>query len=376
MATFWNYPTRIRFGAGEAWAAGDEAVALGASRVLIVTDGGVASTGLLEPIATALREAKLAVSIFSGISPNPVEPDIALGVEAFRAADANLLVAVGGGSPIDGAKLIATRLATKRPFEELDDAIGGDRHIPRSVTPIIALPTTAGTGSEVGRSGVITLASSGRKTVIFSPALLPKVAILDPELCVGLPAQSTAATGFDALTHCLEALVARGDHPMADGIALEGLRLIQRSLRKAVAEPKNLDARGDMLKAAMMGAVAFQKGLGACHSMAHPLSSELGLHHGLANALCLPAVVRFNRPAVTELFARVAEVLGAPGEDLADVLVRFRAEIGLPARLQEQGVTAQHLPQLARLAMLDACHLQNPIACDESVFLRLFKEAL
>jgi 4-hydroxybutyrate dehydrogenase len=374
MAAVWNYPTRIRFGAGEAAQTGNEVRALGATRVLVVSDAGVERVGLLAPIVDALRSASLEVAVFTGVSPNPVESDVAAGVASFREHRADAIVAVGGGSPIDAAKLIAVRVATPRPFEELDDAIGGDRHIPRDLVPIVALPTTAGTGSEVGRSGVVTLSSTGRKTVIFSPSLLPRVAILDPELTRGLPAGVTAATGFDALTHCIEAFVSKGDHPLADGIALMGIELVHKSLRRAVEAPHDLVARGDMLKAAMMGAVAFQKGLGACHSMAHPLSSEHAMHHGLANALCLPVVVQFNDEVVMEKQRRIATVLGG-GRPLHELLAMLRRDLGLPTSLQAAHVPRSNLEHLAELAYLDACHQSNPQPVDQATFKRLFEQA-
>lgn len=375
MAAIWNYPTRIRFGAGEAKQTGDEVRALGGTRVLVVSDAGVERAGLLQPVVDSLRAAALDVSVFTGVSPNPVEKDVAAGAQSFQSHGADALVAVGGGSPIDAAKLIAVRLATPRPFEELDDAIGGDRHIPRELVPIVALPTTAGTGSEVGRSGVVTLASTGRKTVIFSPSLLPRVAILDPELTKGLPPGVTAATGFDALTHCIEAFVATGDHPMADGIALMGIELVHKSLRVAVERPTDLQARGDMMKAAMMGAVAFQKGLGACHSMAHPLSSEHGMHHGLANALCLTAVVQFNDAVVADKHRRIASSMGGGGRTLQEVLTMLRRDLGLPASLQAAQIQRTDLEKLAALAVLDACHQSNPQPVDEVTFRRLFEAA-
>jgi alcohol dehydrogenase class IV len=375
MTAIWNYPTRIRFGVGEVHRLGEELRSLGVARALVVSDRGVEAVGLLGPIHESLAKSGVSTSTFVGVSPNPVEADVQGGIEALRAQQADVLVAVGGGSPMDVAKLLAVRAATERPFEELDDAIGGDRHIPTALLPIVAIPTTAGTGSEVGRSGVVTLASTGRKTVIFSPALLPRLAILDPELTVGLPASVTAATGFDALTHCLEAYVAKGDHPMADGIALMGIELVHRSLRRAVETPSDLEARGDMQKAAMMGAVAFQKGLGACHSMAHPLSSEHGTHHGLANALCLPVVVGFNDRAVGERHQRVAALLGAPARPLDEVLAELRRDLALPTSLGAAGIPRSNLGELARLAMLDACHLGNPVSCDVATFERLFEAA-
>ncbi len=373
----WNYPTRVLFGAGETRSLGDELEALGGSRPLVVSDPGVRSAGLLEPALSSLEKRGLPAAVFDEVDPNPTQLNVERGAEAYRAHGADCLVGIGGGSPLDVAKLIAVRVSVDNPFEELDDAVGGDRHIPKVLPPIAAIPTTAGTGSEVGRSGVLTLESTGRKTVIFAPSMLPKVAILDPELSRSMPAQVTAATGFDALTHCLEALVAKGDHPMADAIALGGIELVQRSLLKAMATPDDLDARGDMLKAAMMGATAFQKGLGACHSLAHPLSSECGLHHGLANALCLPAVVEFNLPQCRAAYDRVAQVLGGQNADeLADVLRRFRDALGLPSGLAQSGVAEQQLERLADLAIQDACHTLNPRVCTRDDLLRLYRHCL
>lgn len=240
---------------------------------------------------------------------------------------------------------------------------------------MLALPTTAGTGSEVGRSGVVTLEANRRKTVIFSPYLMPSAAILDPELTQSMPLRTTAATGFDALTHCLEAYVALGDHPMADAIALGGLRLVAEYLPRAVATPSDLDARGAMMKAAMMGAVAFQKGLGACHSLAHPLSNISGLHHGLANALCLPAVVEYNAPVVESRLADAARALGAEPSSraLSARLRELRGQIGLPKSLGEAGAKKEQLDALTDGAIEDACHRLNPRPCSRSDLLELYR---
>jgi alcohol dehydrogenase class IV len=264
------------------------------------------------------------------------------------------------------------------PFEKLDDAIGGGRHIPAGLPPVITLPTTAGTGSEVGRAAVVTVRSTGRKTVIFSSNLLAKCAILDPELTQSMPPRTTAATGFDALTHCVEAYLAKGDHPMADAIALAGIDRIKQYLLRAVHQGSDLDARGAMMKAAMMGAVAFQKGLGACHSLAHPLSSEHGLHHGLANALCLPAVLDFNEGAVFDRVLHVALLLGGdPETGSASAIVRLlRKEAGLPAGLAELGLRDEHLSTLADLAIQDACHRENPRDCTRDDLLALYRASL
>lgn len=375
QVTVWSFPTRILFGAGVAGQTGPEARRLGAQRALVVTDKGVVRSGLLERVAASLRAAGVEVAIFDDVLGNPIEKNVHDGVAAFREAKADLVVALGGGSPLDVGKLVRLGVHHDRPLVDYDDATGGDRFITANVPPMLAIPTTAGTGSEVGRSGVVTLDVNHRKTVIFSPYLLANAALLDPELTRSMPAFLTAATGFDALTHCLEAYVSKGDHPMADGIALEGLRLVAAHLERAVSHGEDLEARGGMMKAAMMGAVAFQKGLGACHSLAHPLSSECGLHHGLANALCLPAVVEFNVAAAASRLARVAAVLGAPEDAAAcaDALRALRARIGLTAGLQKAGVPHEKLDALADLALQDACHQSNPRASSRDDLRNLYE---
>jgi alcohol dehydrogenase class IV len=326
-------------------------------------------------VAASLRAAGVDVAVFDGVLGNPIEKNVHDGVAAYRDANADLVVALGGGSPLDVGKLVRLGVHHHRPLVEYDDASGGDRFITPNVPPMIAIPTTAGTGSEVGRSGVVTLDANHRKTVIFSPYLLANAALLDPEMTRSMPSFLTAATGFDALTHCLEAYVAKGDHPMADGIALEGIRLVAAHLERAVSHGDDLEARGAMMKAAMMGAVAFQKGLGACHSLAHPLSSECGLHHGLANALCLPPVIEFNVIAAGPRLARVAALLGAPEDAAAcaDAVRALRARVGLTAGLQKAGVLVDKLDALADLAIEDACHRSNPRSCLRDDLRRLYE---
>lgn len=377
MAAVWSFPTRIVFGTGEALCTGRECADLAVRRALIVTDPGVVAAGLLERIVASLDEAGILTATFTGVASNPTESDIEAGTRAYADHEADGVVAVGGGSPIDAGKLIALRAVVKRSFEELDDAQGGGRHITAPLPPVVALPTTAGTGSEVGRAAVVTVRSTGRKTVIFSPRMLPRVAVLDPELTRSMPPRTTAATGFDALTHCLEAYVSVGDHPMADAVALAGLGLIAQNLERAVSHGEDLDARGAMMKAAMMGAVAFQKGLGACHSLAHPLSSVCGLHHGLANALCLPAVVDFNESVAGERLVRVATLFGARAErgSSGEALRQLRRRIGLPASLGEAGVSKELLPRLADLAVDDACHRENPRPCSRGDLLSLYENS-
>jgi 4-hydroxybutyrate dehydrogenase len=377
-SVIWSYPTRIIFGAGSAAQTGREAKSFVQRRVLVVTDPGVLGAGLTRAVEASLAESGIESQTFSKLSSNPTEAEVEAGVEAYRSAGAEGIIAVGGGAAMDVAKLIVVRSKVDRPFEELDDNLGGDRFIPKDLPPVIAVPTTAGTGSEIGRAAVLTVASTGSKTVIFHPSMLPRVAILDPELTLSLPAGPTAATGFDALTHCLEAYLAKGDHPIADGIALAGLEIIARDLPRVVANGKDLEARGGMLKAAMMGAAAFQKGLGACHSLSHPLSAELGVHHGLANALCLPAVVDFNEQTVPERVRRVGALFGAGSGAGAcgQALRQLRSSLGMVSGLSNVGVTREQLPRLASLAVKDGCHGGNPRPCTEKDFLDLYIASL
>ncbi len=356
----WSFPTTIVFGVGSLSTLADHVKRVSGTRALVVCDRGVTKAGILAQVTKTLADGGVVSRAFDEVDPNPVEKNIEGGVLAYRDFRADIVVAVGGGSPLDAGKLIALKTTHDRPLADYDDAAGGDRFITENVPPVVTLPTTAGTGSEVGRSGVVTLAATGRKTVIFSPHLLAKAAILDPMLTRSLPPRVTAATGFDALTHCLEAYVATGDHPMADAIALGGLELCAQHLERAVTHGDDLDARGGMMKAAMMGAVAFQKGLGACHSLAHPLSSEKGIHHGLANALCLPQVVEFNTAAVPERLERVRAILDRGAASLAGALRDLRKRTGLPGGLRAEGVDGADVDGLADKAFEDACHRSNP----------------
>ncbi len=378
----WSFPTRVVLGEGAASQCGNEAHQLGANRVLLVSDRGVEAAGLLEPVRTSLASAGLQHESALDVSSNPLEAEVLDAARAFTDFKADLVLGVGGGSVLDVAKLVRLAATHPGPLAKYDDAIGGSAHIEGPLPPMIAIPTTAGTGSEVGRSGVVTLQATNRKTVIFSPLLLPEVAILDPAMTQTMPPAMTAATGMDALTHCVEAYSSIGDHPMADAIALGGVRLCHRSLKAATENGGDLEARGDMLKAAMMGAVAFQKGLGACHSLAHPLSTEFGMHHGLANAICLPAVLDFNRVAIPERIAEVARQLGVRGSDestlsfeCAGAIRALRKSIGLPANLHSQGIAEGDLPRLAALAFTDPCHRQNPRPCSEDDLLSLYKSS-
>jgi alcohol dehydrogenase class IV len=373
----WSFPTTIVFGVGAVTAVPDHAKRLvPKARALVVCDAGVVKAGIAGKVKSLLEAGGVPAEIFDKVDPNPVEKNISDGVDAYKAFGATIVVSAGGGSPLDAGKLIALKTTHERPLVDYDDATGGDRFIGPNVPPIITIPTTAGTGSEVGRSGVVTLAATARKTVIFSPHLLAKVAILDPELTVSMPARITAATGFDALTHCLEAYCSIGDHPMADAIALGGLELCAQFLARAFLDGKDLAARGAMMKAAMMGAVAFQKGLGACHSLAHPLSSEKGLHHGLANALCLPAVVELNESVIHDRLERVRATLDPKAKSAAEAVRAVRKRIGLPEGLFAEGITEADIPKLAAKAFEDACHRCNPRPVTEADLVKLYTASL
>lgn len=372
----WSFPTTIVFGNGAISAVGDHVRRASGKRALIVCDEGVVKARIAARVQKLLEEAGVPTMVFDRVDPNPVLANVTDGVAAFRSHDADIIVSVGGGSPLDVGKLIALKTTHERPLQEYDDAIGGDAHITSNIPPIINIPTTAGTGSEVGRSGVVTLEATGRKTVIFSPYLMAKAALLDPELTVSMPPRVTAATGFDALTHNIEAYLALGDHPMADGIALMGIELCAKHLARAVEVGTDLVARGAMMKAAMMGAVAFQKGLGVCHSLAHPLSSEKNMHHGLANALCLPTVIDFNNTVVPDRIERIRRVVDLTATSLSNALRALREKVNLPNGLSAEGVTKADIPRLADKAMEDACHRLNPRSCTREDMVKLYELSL
>jgi alcohol dehydrogenase class IV len=377
------WPTRIVLGAGALQRLPAHVERLGMRRPLVVTDAGVVRAGIAPRVYEVLERAGVRLVTFEGVEPNPTERDVEEGLLAYRRAGCDGLIALGGGSPLDAAKLVQLRTTHPAPLSRYDDAAGGDRHVREGLPPLIAIPTTAGTGSEVSRSGVVTLEDTGRKTVIFSPHLLPRVALCDPELTVGLPPGPTAATGMDALTHNLEAYLAAGFHPLADAVALDGIRRVARALPVAVREGHHLAARTDMMVAALEGAMAFQKGLGACHALAHALTPLCGVHHGLANALVLPAVMEFNRVAAPARLAQVALALGVPAEgDEATLahaaIARVRAlieEVGLPCRLRDAGVGEEALPRVAQKAFEDASHRANPRPCSEADLLALARAA-
>ncbi|MFO1458648.1 MAG: iron-containing alcohol dehydrogenase [Verrucomicrobiota bacterium] len=372
--TSFSFPTRTLFGAGALRDLPAHLSRLGISRPLVVTDGGLIKTDAFRLLSTALGADGLGKSwfLFSEVHPNPVEDDVRKPAALFREKSCDGVIAIGGGSALDAGK--AARLLVKRPGLDLTRFY--DETDWSGLAPFVAIPTTAGTGSEVGRSSVITLDATRRKAVLFHPELLARLVILDPELTVGLPPKLTAATGADALTHCIESFTCPVFHPMCDGVALEGIRLIVDALPRAVRTGSDLDARGKMLVAAAMGAVAFQKDLGAVHSLAHPLSTICGMHHGLANALCLVAVMNFNARAKPGLYRRVGLACGldvvrcTDGEadcETVGFITRFLADLGLNTRLREHGVREDQLDALVAQAWEDPCHKTNavPVTADD-----------
>lgn len=378
MISRFSFPTNIVFGRKAVEHTGALAVRLGAKRALIVTDPGVAAAGLIAPVRKSLEGSGLEVAVFDAVSPNPTEANVDAGVAAYEDAGAEILVGLGGGSPMDAAKAIRFRVTHGGPLEQYDDNIGGDALITRDIPPMLAIPTTAGTGSEVGRSSVIICRSNERKTVFFSPFLMPDYALCDPELTVGMPPHITAATGMDALTHSVEAYLAKPYHPMADAIALGGIRLCGQSLAAAVADGGDLEARADMMMAATMGATAFQKGLGVTHSLAHPLSSIYGMHHGLTNAVLLPHVLEFNHSACPQRCLDIAKTLDLPHRPdvLAQWVRELNSTIGIKPRLSAYGVEAAGIPAMVEKAMQDGCHLNNPRPCTPDDMRRLYEAAL
>jgi alcohol dehydrogenase class IV len=378
MISHFSFPTRIAFGVGAVQEIGSLAKKVGGTRALIVTDKGVAAAGLLAPVQSALASAGLAGVVFDGISPNPTEANVDDGIAAYRAEKCDFLIGVGGGSPLDGAKAIRLRVTHDLPLEAYDDNIGGADRIRNDMPPMLAVPTTAGTGSEVGRSTVIICRANDRKTVIFSPYLMPDFAVCDPEMTAGMPPVITAATGMDAFTHNIESYLATPYHPLADAIALYGMKLCGRSLRRAVENGRDLDARADMMMAAIMGATAFQKGLGVTHSLAHPLSSIAGMHHGMANAILLPYVLAFNADACPEKYRDIAKTLDLPPtpEAVVQWVHNLNTAIGIPSKLRSNGITEEMVPALVEKAKLDGCYLTNPKRVTASDMSRLYHEAL
>ncbi|WP_137975068.1 iron-containing alcohol dehydrogenase [Pseudomonas sp. F(2018)] len=376
----WNYPTSVRFGAGRIQELPELCKSIGMLRPLLVTDRGLGSAPITTAALDSLKQAGLGAALFSDLKPNPVESNLDAGLAAYRAGKHDGVVAFGGGSGLDMGKLIAFMSGQARPVWDFEDI--GDwwtRADPRGIAPVIAVPTTAGTGSEVGRAGILTDERSHTKRIIFHPQMMPRIVISDPALSVGMPAFITAGTGMDAFSHCLEAYCAPGFHPLADGIAVEGMRLVKGALVRAVKQPDDLDARADMLAAAAMGATAFQKGLGGMHALAHPIGALYDTHHGMTNATLMPYVLKFNRSAIEERITRLAAYLqlANPGFDsFLNLVLQLRADTGVPHSLAELGVDDSKTALIAQMAVVDPSAGGNPLPLTEENVTKLFTEAL
>lgn len=379
----WNYPTTVRFGAGRIKELPEVLEATGIKNPLFVTDPGLAKLPVVASTLKILDDAKVPYGVFSDVKPNPVDPNLAAGIAVFKQGKHDGVIAFGGGSALDLGKLIAFQAGQTRPIWDFEDI--GDwwtRANSDVIAPIIAVPTTAGTGSEVGRAGVITNEATHTKKVIFHPKLLPAIVIADPELSVGMPAFITAGTGMDALAHCLEAYCAPGYHPMADGIAVEGIRLVFENLPKAYANGSDLTARAHMMSAAAMGATAFQKGLGAIHSLSHPIGALYDTHHGMTNAVFMPYVLAFNRGAIEERIVRLANYIGIKGgfDGFAKAILDLRTELKvphtLPGLIKDLDMDDVRKELIADMAIVDPTAGGNPVELTKQAALKLLDEAI
>jgi alcohol dehydrogenase class IV len=374
----YNFPTTIRFGAGASKELGDYLLKNNLSRPLIVTDAIVAQLDFFKEIINDLTRKNISAEIFSDIHKNPVKSDVYKGAEVYDNTGRDSVIGIGGGAALDVARAIVLRVNHRDDLFKYDDLIGGDVYVTNDVPHFITIPTTAGTGSEVGRSAIIADDETHQKKILFSPKLLAKIVFADPLLTMDLPPFVTAATGMDALTHNMEAYLAKMPHPLCEGIALEGISLIKDSLEKAVNKP-DLESRSKMLIASLMGAVAFQKGLGVVHSLAHPLSSLLDTHHGLANAVNIPYGMEFNISGFENKFKRIARTLELKDETgvaVVKYLFELNSKIDIPHKLGDIGVKQEHVETLADLAVADFAHPNNPKPVSREDFRNLYRKAL
>ena len=375
----WNYPTAARFGAGRIVELADACRATGISRPLMVTDAELAKLPITLQAMEILHSAGLNPALFADVKPNPVAANLQAGITAFNQGSHDGVIAFGGGSGLDTGKLIAFMARQTRSvwdFEDVDD--WWTRADATVIAPIIAVPTTAGTGSEVGRAGVLTDTSTQTKKIIFHPKMMPTIVICDPALTTSLPPFITAGTGMDALAHCLEAYCAPGYHPMAEGIAVEGMRLVFENLRKVMRNGDDIEARGHLMTAAAMGATAFQKGLGAIHALSHPVGSLHDTHHGMTNAVFMPYVLEFNRAAIDEKIARLAAWLGIANgfEGFLAAVLSLRTDIGVPHTLAGLKVDDRYRGRIASMAIVDPTAGGNPVPLTEAAADALLGAAL
>jgi alcohol dehydrogenase class IV len=375
--TSYNFPTSVRFGVGVISELADYLLSHQLKQPLIVTDPNVAKLDFFEKIVQDLTSRGIHVEVFSDIHANPVKSDVIKGGEVYHATNRDSIIGIGGGAGMDVARAVVLRVNHHRDLFDYDDLIGGDKYVTESVPHFVTVPTTSGTGSEVGRSAIISEDDSKKKRILFAPKLMAKMVFADPALTFDLPPHITAATGMDAFTHNIEAFLAKGFHPMADGIALEGIRLITESIEDAVKNPTP-EARSKMMIASLMGATAFQKGLGVVHSLAHPLSTLLDMHHGLANAINLPYGMRFNIAGFEDRFRMIAWAMNLHSdkpEAVIDALFALNTRLEIPLKLSQAGVKEAHLEPLADLAIADFAHPNNPKPVSRADFRRLYDEA-
>jgi alcohol dehydrogenase class IV len=374
----YNFPTTIRFGAGSSKELGDYLVKNNLLRPLVVTDRNVEQLDFFKVIMNDLKNKNISTEVFSDIHKNPVKSDVYKGTDVYDNTTRDAVIGIGGGAALDVARAVVLRINHREDLFKYDDLIGGDIYVTNDVPHFITIPTTAGTGSEVGRSAIIADDETHQKKILFSPKLLAKIVFADPLLTMDLPPFITAATGMDALTHNMEAYLAKMPHPLCEGIALEGISLISQSLDAAVNKP-GIDSRSKMLIASLMGAVAFQKGLGVVHSLAHPLSSLLDTHHGLANAVNIPYGMEFNIEGFEHKFKQIARTLQLKeetGSAVIKYLFDMNTRINIPHRLRDIGVKPEHIETLADLAITDFAHPNNPKPVSRENFKDLYSKAL
>lgn len=375
----WTYPTAIRFGAGRISEIADACAAAGITKPLLVTDKGLASLPITQTTLDLLDAAGLGRAMFAEVDPNPNDINMQDGVAAFRAGGHDGVIAFGGGSGLDLGKMVAFMTAQTRPVWDFEDV--GDwwtRANSNGIAPIVAVPTTAGTGSEVGRASVITNSQSHVKKILFHPKILPAVVIADPELTVGMPKMITVGTGMDAFAHCLEAYSSTFFHPMSQGIALEGMRLVKKYLPRAVADGSDIEARAQMMAAASMGATAFQKGLGAVHALSHPIGALYNTHHGMTNAVVIPAVLTMNRPVIEDRINAAASYLSISGgfDGFYDFVLNLRADLGVPDKLRDLGVGTDRIDEMTEMALADPTAGGNPVKLTHKNIKSLFLDTI
>lgn len=373
----WSYPNPIRFGAGRIAEIGDACKAAGMTKPLLITDRGLANNPITTNTLALMEEAGLGAAIFSDVDPNPNDFNADAGVAVYREGGFDGVIAFGGGSGLDLAKTVAFMAGQTRPIWDFEDI--GDwwtRANADAIAPVVAVPTTAGTGSEVGRASVITNSQTHEKKIIFHPKMLPAVVIADPELTLGMPKFITAGTGLDAFAHCVEAYSSPHYHPMSQGIALEGMRLVKDYLPRAYADGHDLEARGNMMSAATMGATAFQKGLGAIHAMSHPIGAVHHTHHGTTNAVCMPAVLQLNADAIRDRFNLAAAYLGIEGgfDGFCAFVDDFNASFAIPRTLTELGVENPDFDALTEAALRDPSVGGNPVALTQENVRAMFDQ--